>query len=492
MDITIVVDFGMTGSAAEWFELPTSSNNPRIKGGQVGKIPTLIRYGERNEVVSWGTGAEKSQVAVEHSFKLRFSRPNTRSNASKHCSDYLYHFCDHVVREIIKKEDTIREKLKAEWHFTTPGIWDVSTTNDFRVLVSEVVHKLLPNCTVVVELTEALASHLFLKNRFQLDTAGWVITCDIGGATIDTAGSINSHEVFPILSEHTPMLSGVCRIDNITSESLQKSSPPEPNLPWEDIVTSWGWKKARHSASGSEDLNIRLDNNLGLYQSDDYTIEGEMMRISGSLFRNSFSEFELSLHAEIDEAIRKVRDISSRSEDTTGTIAFCGGGGTMARMLQTMRVRYPMHQILAPDCPDLSSLATVIGYRLHLQKQALERCAEETQMGMSKDSSSDEIEWKDFSLITTWQFHSKGKGKRHLFVVTRGNLQQNRSIDYLKNNLENLPHTSVWHLFVTLDRQWLRGQDYSIRVTADGKGDFTFAAFDSDNQKIEVLHDKGF
>jgi hypothetical protein len=224
-------------------------------------------------------GLEKCRVPVIGSFKLSFSRPQSRTSASRYCSDYLYHFCDHILTEITKKEDTAREKLKAEWHFTTPGLWDVPTSNDFRMLASEVVHKLLPKCTVVVELTEALTSHLFLKKRFQLNTAGLVVTCDIGGATIDTAVSVSSHMVFPISAKHTPLLSGVNQIDTDMIVLLRQSRPKREGLLGQEILTSWGWKKARHSASG-DDITVRLDSDLGKHQSDEYTIDGEMMKIS--------------------------------------------------------------------------------------------------------------------------------------------------------------------------------------------------------------------
>ena len=162
-----------------------------VKGGRVGKVPTQLIYGDDGQVVAFGTGC-RDQDNTEKNFKICFPKTDLNEantgtpSINKLITDYFHHFCDHVLDEIVKRENTTRESLEVEWHLTTPA-WRTNTRLDFKMLVSKVLLELLPSCKIVVEVTEALTSCEFLMKEIKFPDGAWIITCDIGGATIDTA-----------------------------------------------------------------------------------------------------------------------------------------------------------------------------------------------------------------------------------------------------------------------------------------------------------------
>lgn len=159
----------------------------------MGKIPTQLAYNGNGDVIAWGAGCQ-AFPRIECLFKINFPKRNTigtdQRNVEKLIADYLHHFCNYVLEEVVKEEKTPRDTIDAEWHLTTPGSWDQVTQRDFTVLASRVLLNLLPNCKIIVELNEALASCEFLIDKLKFPDDAWLITCDIGGATIDTALAI--------------------------------------------------------------------------------------------------------------------------------------------------------------------------------------------------------------------------------------------------------------------------------------------------------------
>jgi len=72
---------------------------------------------------------------------------------------------------------------------------------------------LLPDSTVQVDLSESRASCEFLVDDLQLDAGIWAVTCDIGGATIDTAVCVTEHVKGRIVPVVVPVAAHYCDRD---------------------------------------------------------------------------------------------------------------------------------------------------------------------------------------------------------------------------------------------------------------------------------------
>jgi hypothetical protein len=276
--------------AAEWFDL-TSNDEPHVKGGQIGKIPTELAYGENAEVVAWGMAC-KNFADIYDCFKTNFAsrKPiiSREIEVNKLISDYLYHFCSYVLEEVVREENATHEELAVEWHFTTPGSWNQSIQRDFKMLASKVLHNILPGCKVIVELSEALTSCEFLINELKFPEGTWIISCDIGGATIDTALAIvQDEEVFPIV----PTTNQEFSVTNIDFEINGKIKMwlgayndkfLTTSRTQHDITKSLAWKNARHAFDASKEVILLIDHHLGNFGSchDDISVEGCAMRLS--------------------------------------------------------------------------------------------------------------------------------------------------------------------------------------------------------------------
>jgi hypothetical protein len=161
-------------TAAEWFPSPTSTRFPQVTGVRTKKIPTRIKYGDENEVVSWGSPLQ-DDLSCETEFKAKFANlgnPEARTKAIKSYKDFLHHFCDYLIQDIVQREKIARQEPKTEWFITYPALWDEPIKNDFRMLVSDVLRKLLPGCKVFLDLTEALASYQFLAKDYLSGSTG--------------------------------------------------------------------------------------------------------------------------------------------------------------------------------------------------------------------------------------------------------------------------------------------------------------------------------
>jgi hypothetical protein len=153
MKVTIIIDFGMTGSgkeisfnhaattddmdaAAAWWSHPEGDNRVDRAPHMIGKIPTKLAYGETGDVVAWGFECEDNKnLDVHESFKMLFNNPTAFSTEDCHgetgprsfgeverwCSDYLRQLCRHIIGEITREEGVSQLQLVTEWHLTTPG-----------------------------------------------------------------------------------------------------------------------------------------------------------------------------------------------------------------------------------------------------------------------------------------------------------------------------------------------------------------------------------
>ncbi|EPE26024.1 hypothetical protein GLAREA_01936 [Glarea lozoyensis ATCC 20868] len=488
MEVIITIDFGMTGSAAEWFQLIKDPKS-LVKGGLIGKIPTRLAYEEDGKVIAFGDGCKSGQ-RIQELFKGEFSTTRTDSTrlveVCKLISDYLHHFCNHVLEEIENVENTTREILDVEWHLTTPGSWTEPIQRNFRVLASRVLQGLLPRSKVIVEQTEATTSCEYLRNQFVFDSA-WVITCDIGGATMDTALMIGKDdEVFPIYhNDLTGGTAGVCKIDKAFKVGVMDSSTYEgssKSLELEkiasDIVRSSQWEEARYSSDAVSEVSIQVEYDLSkaILPSSGISIEGYTMRVPSNLMVTFFQQFLDALVLEIDQGLHKLKKLAVHKATSPGVIALCGGGGTMVYAINYLRMRYSKCEIRVLPSPVDSALATLRGHRLYLTRQSDKVFVTDSQLGLSDGSSTGAIQWKDSTGTTTWNFSSGDQvAAHHLFVCKKGTGHKASSLEQFKLNPGKCPGIAVWELYVTLDKKW-RKQNYCIEVVCKGVGKFDFRA----------------
>jgi hypothetical protein len=182
------------------------------------KIATKVAYGPQENdgpPVAWGENCDALPAAhVKECFKswigaTNFSRtPNTlpgdpESQAELHrwVRDYLHAFCAEVIFAIDNAPNSRPNWRDGSviWNFTVPGSWaKFPVVADFKRLAEEAVTPYFQRNTtlrICSESTEASASAQYLleeassakDQRYVLGNL--VISCDIGGATIDVASS---------------------------------------------------------------------------------------------------------------------------------------------------------------------------------------------------------------------------------------------------------------------------------------------------------------
>ena len=152
---------------------------------------------------------------------------------------------------------------------------------DFQGFAHSVVVDLLPDSVVFVDISESLASCEFLVDHLQLEAGVWAITCDIGGATIDTAICLTHQvdgktipEAFPIalnaVSQEHNTAQGVSKLDGIFASSLERVIT-DFNITTiaaqSELLKIWlsdQWQSFRHEFQGEDDLTFTLNNDLGV------------------------------------------------------------------------------------------------------------------------------------------------------------------------------------------------------------------------------------
>ena len=140
------------------------------------------------------------------------------------------------------------------------------------MVADKVLTNLCPDSTVFVELTESVASCEFLVDHLSLEPGNWVLSCDIGGATCDTAlAIIETHEGVPIpevfdISRNRE--GGVISVDREFLNHLKKSLYECKVEMYEEIATelieSDEWRCVRHAFDGlSESIEFTAMRDLG-------------------------------------------------------------------------------------------------------------------------------------------------------------------------------------------------------------------------------------
>jgi len=241
-------------------------------------IGNALKFGERFIDSDTQTTHFKSR------FPTRNSTPGTAQPSKtigQLISDYLRYFCGELLHQFLRKEGITKQQLSLTWYFTTPGCWSKRVQLDFQGFAHSVVVDLLPDSVAFVDISESLASCEFLVDHLQLEAGIWAITCDIGGATIDTAICLTQKvdgktipEAFPIAlkgaSQECITEQGVYMLDlrfrkylgqiatklRITSVAAQK-----------EVLNIWlsdHWQSFRHEFQGEEDFTFTLNNDLGV------------------------------------------------------------------------------------------------------------------------------------------------------------------------------------------------------------------------------------
>lgn len=232
-------------------------------------------YGETGEVMAWGHDCGK-QVNIKKKFKAHF-RDKSTADASeefiKWTCDYLRCFGSFMLDEVLQKEGLVREQIDGEWHLTTPGCWSDPVRRNFEETAREGLGPLLLGGKVIANTSESLTSCEFLVNTLHLPDQTWVVTCDIGGSTCDTALAIMQTSdglhvplVFPVDTEGA-VVANVQTIDRELGDQLVKhltslSVPTRQHLA-KTLVSSAEWKQIRHAFDASGDVVLTADTNHG-------------------------------------------------------------------------------------------------------------------------------------------------------------------------------------------------------------------------------------
>jgi hypothetical protein len=185
-------------------------------------------------------------------------------------SDYLRHFSEDLLQLFLSQEGITKEELKGTWYLTTPGCWSLRAQRDFQELAHRVLVSLLPGSTVHVDLSEARASCEFLIDHLQLGTGIWAVTCDIGGATMDTAVCVTEYVkgrtvpvVFPVVCNDYPrakLPEAVVDIDLQLLRLLEKITTVtgimnlDRGMKFDALVHTDRWRTFRHGFLGDSDF----------------------------------------------------------------------------------------------------------------------------------------------------------------------------------------------------------------------------------------------
>ncbi|KAH8590488.1 hypothetical protein B0O99DRAFT_691499 [Bisporella sp. PMI_857] len=232
-------------------------------------------------------------------------------------TDYLHQFCSDLLHRFLKKEGIVKHQLKAMWYLTTPGCWSKGDQLDFQGLAQKVLVSILPDST--------------------LSPGTWAITYDVGGLTVDTAICLTE-------SKHN---------DTSRSDARDKAL---------NFVNSSQWEAVRHEFQGETDLNITLDSSLNFKNhnvgGNSISIKGKLITVSRHLIQTLFNDFLRRMYDELDNAIRRSKEVSNRRRKSD-LIALCGGGGVMAELLNKLKLRYPGIPIKTAQTIEQSSVSPI-------------------------------------------------------------------------------------------------------------------------------------
>lgn len=198
------------------------------------------------------------------------------TQVDKWVSDYLHHFCCNVLDEVLQEEHIAKELLNAKWYLTTPGCWSDSDRRDFKMLAEKIISDLLPGSKVDTDITESQASCEFLVSRLKLAVGTWAITCDIGGATCDTALAVvqvKDGRLVPVVQHiattYGARFGSVVSIDDAFAAALKESLPKVNSEQFikikRELMEGTAWPRARHDFDGTEDVVLTAHQDLGKF-----------------------------------------------------------------------------------------------------------------------------------------------------------------------------------------------------------------------------------
>ena len=295
--------------AAEYFITSSPDDFLPVKRHKFDKTPTQLLYGVNGELLAWGLDCKndkeakrcfKSAYATTKSAASKGRDGNAHSGALKELkkwvSDYLACYCGSIVGHITQNEHTTLKDLNVTWYLTTPGCWSELLRADFRLLVDDVLGTVLPGSKVSIDLSESEASCEFLADYLQLPPGTWAITCDIGGATCDTALAIIGHvndvlktQIFPISGDACDTY-GVEALDVSFTQFLTAAmdtyptdcAKPSIKEMAENLVKGAEWERARHAFDGFSDVILTADRCLGSWKdpTGEVSIDGSKISIS--------------------------------------------------------------------------------------------------------------------------------------------------------------------------------------------------------------------
>ncbi|TAQ84388.1 hypothetical protein B7494_g7284 [Chlorociboria aeruginascens] len=517
VDVLFLIDFGMTSSAGEALRIPSRNSILPIQFYRIGKIPTTIIYDQHG---GYKIGERDSDnINIYHNFKSKFPKHSAGSsnlvgaegeyNTSGLISDYLSLFCSQLLQMLLRKENLVKQQLKAIWYLTTTGCWSESDRLDFQGLAQRVLDILLPGSEVLADITESLTSCEFLVNHLRMEAGNWVIACDIGGCTFDTAVCVTKMVGAKVLPEAYPIkfnapppapddIKSIYELDKaimkITSQLNENFWDPSSNFsePWNDQ-----WPSFRHDFEGDSDFTFSLQSSLATSQPIrvmEASIKDHTITISKSAMEILFERLFKRLASELDMAIERTKQISNDNRKVD-LIALCGGGAYMAYLFKYLKLRYKGIPIQKARTLEESRLATLSGHRIYRLRQKKDEFLDTIQLGLSRPSTSDlkTIEWrKNPESITAFFIEktSPRKPQTHYFLIhIKGDMRPEQfSPITLTGDPGSGDRALVWELEVSRGGARLRRDEYSITVecTGPGRGMFTFQAAGQGHDKRPV------
>ncbi|RDL36061.1 uncharacterized protein BP5553_06673 [Venustampulla echinocandica] len=456
MDVVINIDFGMTGSAAEWW-FPNSTKENNVELQAIGKIPTEVAYSPEGDFLAWGNACKEiGNELVQSGFKGLFDR--------------------HI-----------------------PEASDSSEQTDDKLSMEEV--KRSKNSYLVVNVTEALASCEYITRYLEFEPGTMAISCGMGGATIDTAFAIfeRKHEplsrrVFPIAGASN-IQCGVSAVDKKLSALLRKH-PLSTNAQFPistDLRKNADWQHARNSFDGSNDVTLTLacDFRDAISSSGGkIAIDGLAIRVPRAQVEKLFDPLLTALWNDIDYSLEQLKR-GSHGKMCPTTVVLCGGGGTTPYIANQLKLRYQDFVVKVLPSPEASALATVRGHGIYLKRMALETYLGSIGLGLSMGSlSGDHVVWQKSSAegVTMFDCTSRKEKAVHYFIVhkTENSELKPCTVEYVKNNMPLCPEMLVWTLHVAADKYWPKRQRYYIEITCMEKEKFSFRAYERKNPEVKL------
>ncbi|KAF8855184.1 hypothetical protein BDZ45DRAFT_692771 [Acephala macrosclerotiorum] len=420
MNAIIFVDFGMTASGAECLILAGPDDFSPIQQFSTGKIPTKLAYGQDGRVTSWGSGCGAEHRVKSH-FKTFFgedlrshehhstSRPASEHELEKWIADYLRCLGKSLLDHVCQVGPLSKDGLNARWYLTVPGCWSDSTRLDFQMLADQVFQELLPGSSVTANLTEAQASCEFLVDCLQPRPGTWAITCDIGGATCDTALGVIEGDPADCMAQTYPIngtgarTGSVGTIDDCFARHIavflrDTNIEDDPKILAQELMLGAEWERARHAFDGENMTVLSLppgwrvpvakkqtkpstDNALTSAQPK-ISLDGRQLTIPPEVMRKLFADFLKGVYKEIDHALQRLRSELPRATLPISTIVLSGGGGSMAYLLVALRSRWQAYLVTAPATARVSALATLKGSVRHYLNNARKQYLSQIAVGV--------------------------------------------------------------------------------------------------------------